>query len=639
MCGILGAVNFHRPLPFSGEEFSQKLDALKHRGPDDGGVFEHAFAQGQVLLGHRRLAIIDLDPRSRGPLLDQAQQVAVTFNGEIYNYRELRQELIELGHRFITESDTEVIVEAYKEWGQESFSRLAGMFAFALVDLAHKRFFLVRDRLGIKPVYYSYHQGTFYFSSELKGLLSFGLPKILDHAAVSSFLSYRYVLGEKTYFKNMFTLLPGELLQLKEDGPHKKKYWDLDLSERPGVAHHEQRAELKRLLENSVREHTMSDVPLGSFLSGGLDSTLILREMSKFSQNIETFTVKFNEQGYDETHYAQMAARAYGAKNTELLVQSEDYLQKVRELIAFKDQPLGMHNEVALYLMSAKLKKYVTVVLSGEGSDELFSGYGQLFRSPFDYSRLRFVGKLPRSLQTSGARAMGLNEKQIGLSRLEHFLSQYSYFPQAEKYQLFTPQMKKEVGHDEYTQKLFADSFAQSAHRPYYDQINHAFVKHHLPGLLLMMDATSMAASVEVRVPFLDHRVVEASFRLPYWEKLKWKSPLHFLQGLSMPAKKLSEAKDITKFVLKDLYRQEIPRPILERQKMVFPVPLKEWFTEQMPNLVEKELLGSQSRVAEIFDQKKLKTWMTEKNKKADALYGRQLWLMLNLEYWMQAYL
>lgn len=635
MCGIIGVVNSKESVDTN--KFKELVDSMYHRGPDAFGVVH----EEKFSFGSRRLKIIDLDKRSDQPMSDYDNNIFITYNGEIYNYLELKEELEEENHLFKTESDTEVILESYKEWGTESLQKLNGMYAFGLYDKEKNDFYLVRDRLGIKPVYYANIDEKFIFCSELKGIINYpGFKKELNLKAVSCFLSYRYCIGKETYFKDVYQLEPGYYIKIKGGKQEIIKYWDIDPTKKKLFLTKKDKRYIKSLLFDSVKRETISDVPLGAYLSGGIDSTTILCAMSQsIKKPVETFTVTFNEKGYDETHYAEIASNHFNAHNTKLLVDSKDTLKSMKELIRFKDQPLGMHNEIAVYLMAKELKKHVTVVLSGEGADEIFSGYGRIFRSPFEYKKLKFINHFPKFVQKKLCDTFGVNEKDLWRdSELSYFVSKYSYFPVQEKYEIYNDEMKKVASYDRHIIELFEENFNQSKRCNPYDRVSYFFEKIHLPGLLLMMDATAMAASVETRVPFVDHRLVELLFQVPARYKVKWKSFGHFISAIFKPVEKFSELDDTTKFILKDIMKDDVPKEIIEREKMVFPVPLNEWFKGEFNEIMKKELLSDDAKIKMIFDQEKLKKWIEEKEKGNDERFGRKMWLILNLEYWLREY-
>jgi len=640
VCGIIGVLGFEENQNkeiIDKKDFLRLVNSLKHRGPDDYGVMH----EENFSFGHRRLSIIDLSEKGRQPMFDWEKKVCITFNGEIYNFEQIKEELVKRGHRFNSKTDTEVILESYKEWGIKCLSKLNGMFAFGLYDLEKKEFFLARDRLGVKPVYYSEIENKFVFASELKGIVNFPkFKKELNLRAVSCFLSFRYVVGSETYFNGVYQLEPGHYISLSNGRKKIVKYWDINLKSKKHILSRSGKKKIKSLIEDSVQIRTISDVPLGSYLSGGIDSTIILCAMSKNTNKpVETFTVKFKEKDFDESFFSDLAAKKFKAKNTMITLSGEDYLEHTKELIRFKDQPLGMHNEVAVYLMAKKLKKHVTVVLSGEGADEIFGGYGRLFRSPFDFYRIKIIGFFPKKLRSKLVKIFGLDGKFLDKNLFQHFMMQYSYFPIEEKNQLYSASMKLVADNDKEVIQLFRDKFTESKNRNYYDKIFYVFEKLHLPGLLLMMDATSMATGVEVRVPFTDYRLVQESFNIPTRYKLKWRSLKDIFLSLLKSSSEISENNDITKFILKDIFKNEIPSEIINRKKMVFPVPLNSWFRKDFSKFVRKELLAKNSKIKLVFNQDKLRKWIehNEKNEN-DERYGRKIWLILNLEYWLREY-
>jgi len=636
MCGILGVVRTRVGLRCSKERFTTLLMGLQHRGPDSIGYVHTS----KFSFGHTRLSIIDTTDAARQPMCDYDSMVYITYNGEIYNYQELKEELLHKGHKFQKKSDTEVILEAYKEWGISCVERFNGMFAFALYDTKKNECFIVRDRLGIKPVYYANLMNEIVFCSELKGIINYpSFEKKLNYQTISSFLSYRYSLGEDTYFEGVHTLLAGHMVIIRDGHLSIRKYWDIDLERTRKRLWKSDKAEIRALIQDAVQKRMISDVPLGAYLSGGIDSTIILSHMAEHSERpITTFTVGFKEKGYDETGYADMAASAFGANNIKITVDALNYLDYVQELIRLKDQPLGMHNEVALYLMAREVKKHVSVVLSGEGADELFGGYGRIFRAPFDYRRLQFSALLPPFMGKKYRSRISDYESSALTSELSYFLSRYTYFPMKEKQEIYNEDMRLQVGNDEHIVQLFQKKFSEAEHRSFYDKIFYVFEKVHLPGLLLMMDATSMASGVEVRVPFVDHRLVEEMFAVPVHEKLRWKSSLALFNALFLPSAEFSERQDTTKYLLRKLYTGQLPETIINRKKMVFPVPLSEWFSKQMNPFIENELLTYTSRIGEVFDLKSLKQWVKRKEEEKSDLFGRQMWLIMNLELWMRAY-
>lgn len=638
MCGIVGIYN----LAVRNENFPRSIlekmtNSLSHRGPDDAGFY----IDTKIALGHRRLAILDLSKKGWQPMTDAKKGVFVVFNGEIYNFKEIRKTLMEKGYPFKSKSDTEVIVYSYLEWGIKCLDLFNGEFGLAIYDKLRGRLYVARDRLGIKPLYYALIDNRLIFASEIKAILRYpGYNQKLNYKAVSSYLSYRYPLGKETFFEGIYSLEPGCLLKVTNI-VEKERYWNLRLDKRTkdrGEDYYLKK--IKELLENSVKKRMISDVPLGAYLSGGLDSSAVVAIMSKHSPTpIKTFTIGFEEEGYNEFYYARLVAEKHHTLHQEITLSSQKYLKTTKELIKFKDAPLGVPNEVPLYLMSKELKKHITVVLSGEGADEIFGGYGRLFRSPFDYYRMKILGPIPfvQKFPFINTACKNLTKKYGRLkfkNKLDHFLSQYTYFPFNEKFGLFSENTKSRIEDDSWLFNLFRENFNRTK-ASYCRKIAYLFEKMHLPGLLQRVDICTMSNSVEARVPFVDHELVEFMINVPIKYKMKWRSKKNFLEALSLNSDQISENKDITKYILKKLMGTDLPEEVINRRKKGFPVPLDIWFRKDFVELAKKELLSDKAKIKEIFDRKKLTDWIALKDSKD---FGQKLWMILNLEYFLREY-
>jgi len=638
MCGIAGIFDLRKNKKISKQTLLSMCNSMVHRGPDDSGIV----ILNNLGLGHRRLSIIDLSKKGRQPMSDDKKEIWIVFNGEIYNFREIKDELIKKNYNFKSKSDTEVIIYAYKEWGIDCIKKFNGMFSFALFDVKKNELFLVRDRLGIKPLYYTKINNSFIFSSEIKAILKYvGFKKEVNIRAVSSYLSYRYVIGNETLFKNIFKLLPGHYMSIKKGKIAIKKYWDINLSENRSLKEKDCKREVKRLLNKAVELRMISDVPVGAYLSGGIDSSVIVALMTKLSdKKVKTFTIGFKEQGYNEFYYSKQVAEMYKTSHKEILLSEEDYLKTMKKLIKYKDSPLSVPNEVPIYLMSKELKKDITVVLSGEGADEIFGGYGRLFRSPFDYKKMKMMKHFPLFLRKKLFKHLTVKygNKEFK-SELDHFLYNYSYFPIEEKKFIFNDQVNNIVGNDENLRAIFNGYFERARKASYYKKIGYVFEKVHLPGLLAKLDCPTMATSVEGRVPFVDHNLVEFMFKVPEKYKMKWKSFADMLRSLKETSDHISEKRDTPKYLLKESFRDILPEEVVERKKKGFPVPLDIWFRGGINKLAKKELLNSNSRIRLIVNQKNLKKWIDANLKnKSDNSFGQKLWMLLNLEYWLREY-
>lgn len=636
MCGIIGIVGSENAHMISETCFTNLVNKLTHRGPDGLGLFFHTL----FYFGHRRLKITDLTDHGKQPMSDHSHTVYITYNGEIFNFLELKAELKQKGHSFYSSSDTEVILAAYKEWGIKCVERFNGMFAFGLFDITTKELYLVRDRLGIKPLYYSIINGLLVFSSELKGIINYpGFNKQINYRAVSCYLSYRHVLGSETMFANVYQLEPGHMANFRDGELTVSKYWNIDLSKKVEPVDKFSLELFKELILDAITISLSGDVEVGALLSGGIDSSIILSSSSQCGKlPVQSFTATYKEKEYDETYYSTLVARMFNSKNTLITISSKDYLANFREYIRYKDQPAGMHNEIATYLLAKEVKKNVSVVLSGEGADEVFSGYGRIFRSPYDYKRYKVISRLPRSLAKSIKKFLHIKSEEKIFSFFDYFMSCYSYFPLEEKLKIFNDRMKEAIDRDKYSETEIQECFGECINRDPYDQLNYFFVKIHLPGLLSMMDATTMASGLELRVPFLDHRIVEKSFTIPHEQKIAWKSSLHHCLSSFLPVDYFSERCDRPKNILKNLFRNELPDQVINRRKMGFPAPLNEWFANDLKECVQQDILSADAKINCMFDINKLKEWIKEKEQKKDKMLGRQLLMILTLEYWLQEY-
>ncbi|ETX01918.1 MAG: hypothetical protein ETSY1_05555, partial [Candidatus Entotheonella factor] len=381
MCGIAGLVS-GREMPEMRERLEVMTDVLTHRGPDDRGIYLSPTGRRlRAGLGHRRLSIIDLGGGHQ-PMANETDDIWITYNGEIYNHQELRTTLEAQGHRYRTQSDTETIVHAYEQYGMDCVHRLRGMWAFAIWDEGRQRLFVARDRLGIKPLYYAVHHGVFYFASEIKSLLASRLsaPEV-NHDVLPEFLTFGYTCGEATLFEGIRKLMPGHWLTWDGATVNVQSYWDWQFDEgQPYRDNAAYQAEFEDLLDESVRLRLMSDVPLGMFLSGGIDSSIIAACMARHvSTPIKTFSVGFESQYYSEFPYARAVARHIGAEHYETVVKPNDFFEALPKLIWHEDEPLHGPASVALYFVAKLAREHVTVVLTGEGSDELFAGYNDRY--------------------------------------------------------------------------------------------------------------------------------------------------------------------------------------------------------------------------------------------------------------------
>jgi asparagine synthase (glutamine-hydrolysing) len=626
MCGISGVFNLTSGQPVSSALLERMTRVLNHRGPDDQGMF----LAGSVGLGHRRLSIIDLS-EGHQPLLTEDGRSAIVFNGEIYNYQALREELIDRGHRFRTRSDTEVILQAYSAYGEACVERLRGMFAFAVWDGANNRLFVARDRVGIKPLYYYSDGRKFLFASEIKALLQDpSVPRDLNCLALDDYLTFGYVPAPKTIFQGIHKLLPGHTLTVTDQGVREREYWDLSFGSIDGPTDAERAEELLNTVRESVRMHLMSEVPLGAFLSGGVDSSAVVAIMAGLlDQPVTTASIGFGESGFDELAYARVVARHYHTNSRERVVEAEA-VKILDDLTWFFDEPFADSSMIPTYYVCQVAREKVTVCLSGDGGDENFAGYR---RYRFDALENRIRSAVPAAVRVSLFGALGrLYPKADWLPqvfRAKTLLTNLSlpaetaYFHSMSR---FSPGMKALLYRDDVKRRV-GDYHAFSVLAPYFDRsrgwdplsrIQYVDIKTNLPDdILTKVDRASMAHSLEVRVPLLDHEVMEYAARIP-------------------PGSKLRGGEG--KFIFKQALRGLIPSSILDRPKMGFSIPLAQWLRRDLRAMFEERVLANSAFVASLFDQKPIATWWSQ-HQRGTRDYSTHLWALLVLECWGRRFL
>ncbi len=637
MCAIIGVVG---KIP-EREKVIRARDTMTHRGPDDAGIYY--MPEEGVALGHRRLSIIDLSPSGRQPMESVDGRFVVTFNGEIYNYQALRSEL-RSKYKFSTETDTETILAAFSVWGLSCVKRLRGMFAFAVWDKKTRKCYLVRDRLGIKPLYYTEHAGNFYFSSEIKGILLLSdIPRKLNRAAFTDYLSYRYPLGGKTFFEGIHSVLPGQIMTIVPGGKVEETlYWDLpvvsDKKERTEV---EVLFETERILKETVRLHLQSDVPVGAYLSGGIDSSLLVALMSELtSKPVKTFSVGFPEVEANEFSFAREVAQRYGTQHREIELDAKNYLALLPEVIRFKDAPLAIPNEVPLHVLSSELKKHITVVLSGEGADELFGGYGRIFRSGFDWERMSCLPLFPFSDHERGELKKNLISKygtSFPRTITEHFTGEYSYMPVSEKQALLSGEHFDLSRRMLLNESFFETFFEKARTLSFSEQYLYLFEKVHIIGPLERLDTTTMSRSVEARVPYVDHELVEFVSALPLSFKLRWNDMDAETASRVLNADQISETYDTPKYILRKLAEKYLPENVINRKKMGFPVPLNAWMGGELSSYARDILLKPDARLSGLYNEETLKRFLTEPPL-APGRRGMNIWMLINLELWANEY-
>ena len=623
MCGIVGIIKLNAHSQVDETRLKRMRDVLHHRGPDGAGLW----VDGRVGLGHRRLSIVDVEGGHQ-PMSNEDGSVWITYNGEIYNHAALRPGLEARGHRYASRSDTETIIHLYEEEGDRCVELLEGMFAFALWDQKRGRLLLARDRLGIKPLYYAITNDEIVFASEIKAILAGGsVQPSFNEAILPEFLATRFVAGEETFFHGIKKLLPGRTLSCSiDDGIRQRRYWELPLADDLNAASLEaSAAEVREHLSSVVRSHLMSDVPLGLFLSGGLDSSALAALMAPLvTERIRSFSVGFAEAEANELNYARLVAKAVDAEHREIVVSPQQFFGALPNLIWHEDEPIAFTSSIPLNFVSQLARDHVKVVLTGEGSDELFLGYpwyratawnerlGSLY-FPVVPEMLRVKAKeltrrLPRRLRRYAERSfLALDPGPRGL-----YYENFAVFPDRLRVGLL-------ANRDLARTEAYAECLR------YYDEIDggtlermsRADLQTYLVELLMKQDQMSMAASIESRVPFLDHKFVEHIVRLPSRFKVR---------GLT------------TKAVLREAVKDIVPKEILTRSKMGFPVPTGKWLRGPFWSVVEEFVLGPRALDRRLFQRASVQR-LAEEHRSGAREHGDRLWLLINLEMWQRIFL
>jgi len=624
MCGICGIYEYKTKKPVDQQILDDMLQVLHHRGPDDAG----SFLDGDLSIGMRRLSIIDLHG-GKQPISNEDGTVVTVFNGEIYNYRSLRDDLECRGHILSTESDTEVIVHLYEEFGEQCVQHLRGMFGFALWDKRKRQLLLARDRFGIKPLYYTQAGGTLLFGSEIKAILQHpSIKAALNTEGLSNFLSLKYVPAPQTMFEDIYALPPGCILRCDANGVEVRRYWDLSFANHPSgnIREEEYAEQLEALLRECVKMHLISDVPFGAFLSGGLDSSTIVALMSQFlNEPVKTYSVGFEGQGqeFSELPYARMVANKFQTDHHEVLIRPSNLVDLAEKIVWHLDQPLAEHATLANYMVAQLAARDVKMVLTGEGGDELFAGYARYSGERFS-SVFQRIPKAAKSLAlAASSRLPGLRRQKLALyalSQSEEVTRFVNWFP------LFNSEMKQALlstdtkaflsGYDVdyvFGQHLASTNAAASVNRMLYVD-----TKLWLPDLLLARgDKMSMAVSLEARVPLLDHKLVEFAASLPLNLKLK---------GL------------VRKYLLKKVSRRWLPPEIIHRKKQGFPMPSSLWLRNEARSFVRDVLSPSALKKRGLFDPVFVEN-LIQQHENGFADHGALLWGLMNVELWQRAFM
>ncbi len=612
MCGICGTFAYREGAAgVSAALTRQMCDQIVHRGPDEEGIY----CDKQVALGMRRLSIIDLDTGSQ-PIFNEDRSVVVVFNGEIYNFAELRAILESKGHRFATDTDTEVIVHLYEEYGDSFPEHLNGMFAIALWDIRRRRFLLVRDRLGQKPLYYADVNGKLVFGSEIKTILQDGeVPRRLDPQAVYNYMVLGYVPQPRSIYRDVRKLPPATVLVADQGGVRMQRYWEYPVHQPMATDYHAARPALRELLTDATRLRMVSDVPLGAFLSGGLDSSITVALMAQLSDRpIQTFFIDFEEAGYSEREYARAVAQRYGTEHREFVVKP-DAISVLDDIIRFCDEPFGDSSAVPTYYLSRMTREHVTVALAGDGGDESFGGYRR-YRAVLDR---REAGRLQPVWAAVGSGIHRLLPRaapgrmyfrSLGTSNLEFFAVGTQ---EMEARDFFSRGFLETVDHsllEDLGEPHSADANGWSDPLTKYARFD---VNWYLADdILTKVDRMSMAHSLEVRSPFLDYRVIESAARMP----VGWK-----IRGGD------------TKVILKDTFCDDLPASVLDPRKRGFSIPLTEWFRGELKPQLNEALHDAALERSGLFNMRELRG-LAEEHFSGRRSRKSQLWRFLVFARW-----
>jgi asparagine synthase (glutamine-hydrolysing) len=632
MCGICGVFFPDRTQHVEPKAIAKMAQSIVHRGPDDEG----SLVEGNVGLAMRRLSIIDVKTGHQ-PLSNETGDVWIVFNGEIYNHANLRTELESKGHQYRTHCDTETIVHAYEQYGRDCVKHLSGMFAFAIWDRRKRVLFAARDRLGIKPFYYRWDGRVLLFGSEIKAILAYAATREFNRRALAEYLAFGYISSSETMFSGIYKLQPGHTLELSEDGELKvERYWDLpsevDREPHPPTYYVQT---YRELLERAVTSHLMSDVPLGMFLSGGLDSSAVAALATRIrGSQIKTFAVGYGsgdsgERSFSELNYAREVARHISSDHHEVCLSREEFFESLPNLIWHEDEPIAWPSSVALFAVAQLARKHVKVVLTGEGSDETLAGYT---RYAWTLLNAR-IDAVYRSVTTPGVRSSIrklIEGSSIGASldrKIHHtfllrngnswasiyFDNFFAAFSTAEQAELLTTSAVSESG-DAYRNSM--DAWERSCGDLLRRMLS-TDIRTYLLELLMKQDQMSMAASIESRVPFLDHELVEFSAKIP---------AQYSIRGLA--------GKQILKKAVEGL----LPNSVIHRKKMGFPTPWEHWLRGAQLGAIEQILLAPRSMGRGLFGRQAVERIFAEhRNGMRD--HSNQIWRLLNLEIWQRIFL
>jgi asparagine synthase (glutamine-hydrolysing) len=623
MCGISGVFSFNMIGDIHQIHLQSVSEAMQHRGPDAGKLFN----EGKVGLAHRRLSIIDLSSAAHQPMTDISGRYTLVFNGEIFNFQALRQELAKTGINFQTQSDTEVLLYLYIQKKEKCLNLLQGFFAFAVYDNQEETLFVARDRMGIKPLLYYFDEDKFVFASEMNALLQFNLPKRIDFAALSQYFQLHYIPAPHTIYRNIYKLLPAHYAIVRKKDLKIQQYYQLPYTDNSNnkLSYEAAQQKLVALLEDAVKSRLIADVPLGAFLSGGIDSSVITAIAAKFHNNLKTFSVGYKDEPFfDETHYAKLVADKFKTDHTVFSLSNDDLFEAIFKLLDFFGEPFADSSAIPFFILSQRTKKQITVALSGDGADEIFAGYNK-YKGEYGVRNagiaekavqnlLPILEKLPQSRNSAFSnkiRQLVRFGQSSKLPAKERYWFLSSFMPESNVNKLFSSEVQQKIANSDYANRkaiILQDIEGQD-----FNEILRADCHLLLPNdMLHKVDSMSMANSLEVREPFMDYRVVDFAFSLPADYKID---------------------KKRKKKILQDAFRAELPAALYHRPKHGFDVPLVKGFQTELRRFVNEML--NEEFIAEqgVFNSLYIKQ-LKEQIVQGGSYEQNHVWAILVFQHW-----
>ncbi|MFD1002903.1 asparagine synthase (glutamine-hydrolyzing) [Ohtaekwangia kribbensis] len=633
MCGITGIFAFNLVGKFNKIQISNATQAIQKRGPD----YQDVYHDEWVGLGHRRLSIIDTTAVAHQPMWDESKRYCIVFNGEIFNFQSLKQELERKGYPFFSHSDTEVLLNLYIDQKEKCLSKLNGFFSFCVYDRQEKTFFLARDRFGIKPLLYLFDEDKFLFASEMKSILEYGIEKTVDYNSLHIYLQLNYIPAPDSIFQNVKKLMPGHYMKVSRQKMDIQSYYDIpynrEESERNTISYQDAQIRLKQLLEESVQRRLVADVPLGAFLSGGIDSSVVTALASKHKPDLHTFSIGFKDESFfDETEYARLVAKHFKTEHTVFSLTNNDLYAHVNAVLDYIDEPFADSSAIAVYILSKETRKHATVALSGDGADEMFAGYNKhaafnrIIHKGFKEELVGAFHPLWKVLPQSRNNPLANKARQLlrfsegmKLSAKDRYWRWAGYAHNDEALSMLHADIKVKSSHQEFA----ARKNTLLRHLPDNAGINDILLTDMLlvlpNDMLTKVDLMSMANGLEVRVPFLDYEVVNFVFSLPGEYKIN---------------------SQYRKRILQDAFRDILPAKLYNRPKKGFEVPLLKWFRNEMRSLITDDLLSKEfihsQGIFEYSEIEKLKQQLFSSNP-GDA--HARIWGLVVFQWWWKKFM